>query len=230
MLSYGGMKRFRAVKLIFLAVILGAVMHLASYADTVVGATPALSGPVVVPDSAGSTSGKTGSAGTGSTSQTSKASASFPYQITLDITEVNRLCYAGHLYAGGIFYADGFMTVPETTFTVSTTSVYNDDTDSVLTGELTLIYENSSNTGCTSEVVKKYSAGDLKPGQTYSFFSESAVKNLTQRKKLYSTDLSSIKLTLNCGKKKKTYLFYISDKNEYNEKLEKQRMEGMATQ
>ena len=140
----------------------------------------------------------------------------FPFLITTDAKECDKLCYAGHMTGGGIFYDDGKMILPATQFAIVSLAA-DEEKLAELSAEVTLVYENSQNTGCSREILRKYPAGTLAEGTQYSFFSELAIKNLTQRKKLYSSNLSSIRVTLNYKERTKTWLFYVAKDAEYAE-------------
>ncbi len=148
--------------------------------------------------------------------------SSFPFTLGIDMEGIDKLCYAGHIAGGGMFYDDGLMVTPDAGFSVdkkiSTCSFDG------LSAEIELIYEKQDNTGSVRETVRKYEPGDLKAGVSYPLFSETAQKNLKQRKKLYSSDVMSAKLILTYEssgglQKKQVYLFYIAKPDEYDEKV-----------
>ncbi|MDO4489355.1 MAG: hypothetical protein Q4B67_09755 [Eubacteriales bacterium] len=205
--------------------ILSTLMCSVSFAETVkIGATPA-EGPMVLSTQAETQAASGNTTTYSSTKARTEGGTAFPYDLRLSVNEVDKLCYAGHITSGGIYYTDGFLITADTKFSLENERIADSDEIWSVVGELTLIFENSNNTGCTTEVIKKFNAGDIKPGTQYSLLSESTIKSLTQRKKLYSNDLCSLRLTLNYGKQKKTYLFFITDVNEYNEKLAKQAVQ-----
>lgn len=149
-------------------------------------------------------------------------SKSFPFTLGINMEGIDKLCYAGHITGGGMFYDDGCMVTPDVEFTVddklSTGSLDG------LSAEIELIYEKQDNTGSVRETVRKYESGDLKAGVSYPLFSETTQKNLKQRKKLYSSDVMSAKLILTYEssggqQKKQVYLFYIAKPDEYDEKV-----------
>lgn len=149
---------------------------------------------------------------------------SFPYAFNVDMESFEKLCYAGHIKGGGIFYDDGYMVLPDAQFTVTSKSEADTTTGSALSLEVDLIYENQDNTGCVKEVLKKYDYGDLKPGKSYPLFSETVFKTLKQRKKLYSSDIMTVKVSMNYiadsgPQKKQTLLFYIAKYEEYEAKF-----------
>lgn len=149
---------------------------------------------------------------------------SFPFTVSLGQDAYDKLCYAGHVMGGGIFYDDGYMITPSATFTVN--SRYASEADNALNGlsvEIDLIYENSDNTSCVREVIKKYDYGNVKNGKEYPLLSDTAIKSLKQRRKLYSSDVMSIKMILtykgeNGTQKKQAFLFYMAKDSEYKDK------------
>ena len=138
----------------------------------------------------------------------------FPFVIVTDAGDMDRLCYAGHMTGGGIFYDDGKMVLPLSRFGIVAQGIGVNHMDEV-SAEITLLYENAQSSGCTREIIRKYPKGSLSEGKLYGFFSESGIKNLTQRKKLYSSDLSSIRVTLFFKDRTKTALFYVAKDAEY---------------
>lgn len=150
--------------------------------------------------------------------------SSFPFELSLSMEKADKLCYAGHIPGGGMFYDDGLMVTPNVSFTVVDRLSDGSDKYEDLSMEVDLIYENSDNTQVVKEVLKKYEAGDITPGKEYELFSETAQKSLKQRKKLYSSDIMSVKVVLTYEseaglQKKQVSLFYIAKEAEYNEKL-----------
>lgn len=149
---------------------------------------------------------------------------SFPLNFDLDMDSFDKLCYAGHIKGGGIFYDDGYMVLPDAQFTITGKNGLDTVLESALSVEIDLIYENSDNTGCVKEVLKKYDFGDITPGKSYPLFSETVFKNLKQRKKLYSNDIMTVKVSMsyhaeNGPQKKQTLLYYIAKYDEYEEKF-----------
>lgn len=147
----------------------------------------------------------------------------FPFSINVNMDSYEKLCYAGHIQGGGIFYDDGYMVLPDAEFTVSSRNVADNEMNGMLSLEIDLIYENQDNTGCVKEVLKKYDYGDLNPGKSYPLFSETVIKSLKQRKKLYSSDIMTIRVSMNYKteggtQKKHSRLFYIAKSDEYDEK------------
>lgn len=147
----------------------------------------------------------------------------FPFSITLGQDAYDKICYAGHVTGGGIFYDDGYMVTPEATFAIK--PKYGTDVEVLnnLSVEVDLIYENADNTSCVREVIRKYDFGDVKNGKEYPLLSETAVKSLKQRKKLYSSDVMSVKLVLSYKSdsgnvKKQAFLLYLARDNEYKDK------------
>jgi len=147
----------------------------------------------------------------------------FPFSITLGQDAYDKICYAGHVTGGGIFYDDGYMVTPNVTFAVK--PKYGTDVEvlSNLSVEIDLIYENSDNTSCVREIVRKYDFGDVKNGKEYALLTDTAMKSLKQRKKLYSSDVMSMKLVLSYKTdsgsiKKQAFLLYLAKDNEYNDK------------
>lgn len=151
---------------------------------------------------------------------------SFPFNFNIDMNSFDKLCYAGHIKGGGIFYDDGYMVLPEAQFSVSSKSGVDSIVGEMLSLEIDLIYENQDNTGCVKEVLKKYDFGDLSSGKQYPLFSETVLKNLKQRKKLYSNDIMTVKVSMNYRadggtQKKQILLFYVAKNDEYQEKTVK---------
>lgn len=147
----------------------------------------------------------------------------FPFSITLGQDAYDKICYAGHVTGGGIFYDDGYMVTPEATFAIK--PKYGTDVEVLnnLSVEVDLIYENADNTSCVREVIRKYDFGDVKNGKEYPLLSETAIKSLKQRKKLYSSDVMSVKLVLSYKSdsgnvKKQAFLLYLARDNEYKDK------------
>ena len=125
-----------------------------------------------------------------------KASGEFPFEIELDTQSCERLCYAGHP-SSGVSYVKGYAVSPQTALSISVasgadTTVSMDD----LSMEISLIYENESNTASAEETVRAYEEGDLEPGAWYPLFEETNIDNLAERDRLYSGSLSSIKVEL----------------------------------
>lgn len=145
----------------------------------------------------------------------------FPFFIVTDAEDSDKLCYAGHMAGGGIFYDDGKLILPTSQFRIVSLAA-DENKIAELAVEITLLYENSHNSGCTREIIRKYPAGSFRTGSLYGFFSDSAVKNLTQRKKLYSSDLSSVRVTLTLGDRSKTSLFFVANEADYAAALKKQ--------
>lgn len=147
----------------------------------------------------------------------------FPFTFDVNMNSFDKLCYAGHIKGGGIFYDDGYMVLPDAQFCVSSRNGIDSTVGDMLSMEIDLIYENQDNTGCVKEVLKKYDYGDLSSEKTYPLFSETVQKNLKQRKKLYSSDIMTVKVSMNYRsdggtQKKQTLLFYIAKSDEYAEK------------
>ena len=180
------MKFPKAAKCILAAILFGTILCVECFAAVTVTDTPEL----------------------GTTKQ-GPADDRFPFVIESDAIEVDRLCYAGHMQGGGIFYDDGKMVLPASQFHI-VAQAGGAENFGELSAEVTLLYENAQNSGCTREIIRKYPRGSLSAGGFYGFFSESAVKSLTQRKKLYSSDLSSIRVTLTYRDRTKTALFYVT--------------------
>lgn len=163
------------------------------------------------------------SAGTCFAAEDLTSQKNFPFSITLGQDAYDKVCYAGHMTGGGIFYDDGFMVTPEMTFSIK--SKFGTDVEVLnnLSVEVDLIYENSDNTGCIREVIRKYDFGDVKNGKEYPLLSETAIKSLKQRKKLYSSDVMSVKLLLSYNtdggsQKKQAFLLYLARDSEYKDK------------
>lgn len=140
----------------------------------------------------------------------------FPFEIVIDAGNVDRLCYAGHMQGGGIFYDDGQMILPGTKFAVAAGPA-GEDKYYTLSAEVTLLYENPQHTGCTREIVRKYPEGSIEAGKLYEILTESTIRSLTQRNKLYSSDLTSIRVTITSGDRSKTALFYVAKDSDYAE-------------
>ena len=120
----------------------------------------------------------------------------FPFELELDTESCERLCYAGHP-SSGVSYVKGYAVSPQTALSISVASgadatVSMDD----LSMEISLIYENESNTASAEETVRAYEEGDLEPGAWYPLFEETNIDNLAERDRLYSGSLSSIKVEL----------------------------------
>ena len=151
--------------------------------------------------------------------------APFPFVCSLSVDPVDKLCYAGHIVGGGMFYDDGLMVTADTEFTVSDRLGIETGAYENLSLELDVIYENSENTGTVREKIKMYEFGDLKAGKSYPLFSETTLKNLKQRKKLYSSDVMSVKMIMNyqspggTTQKKQVMLLYVAKDDEYSDKL-----------
>lgn len=153
-----------------------------------------------------------------------EAKNEFPFTFDLSLAKVDKLSYAGHILGGGMFYDDGFMITPDAVFTVGNKVGIEEDSYQNLTMEIDLIYENQDNTGCVKEVIKKFESGDIKYGKEYPVLPETTRKNLKQRKKLYSTDVMSVKVVMNYNvtgtvQKKQVIYLYVAKPEEYNEKF-----------
>lgn len=145
----------------------------------------------------------------------------FPFVIATDAEDCDKLCYAGHMTGGGIFYDDGKMILPSSKFGIVAQGGTDAGHIGEISAEITLLYENAQNSGCTREIVRKYPKGSFSEGKICGFLSDSAIKNLTQRKKLYSSDLSSIRVTLSYQGRTKTALFYVAKDADYAAALKK---------
>lgn len=154
--------------------------------------------------------------------KTGPADDRFPFVIVTDAEDHDKLCYAGHMAGGGIFYDDGKMILPGSRFGIAAQGLAGPERIGEISAEITLLYENSQNSGCTREIVRKYPKGSFSEGKLCGFLSDSAIKNLTQRKKLYSSDLSSIRVTLSYQGRTKTALFYVANDADYAAALKKQ--------
>lgn len=149
----------------------------------------------------------------------------FPFDVSVNMDVYDKLCYAGHALGagGGLFYQDGSMVTPQAGFSVA--PKYGTDAEIMnnLSAEVDLIYENSDNTGCIREVIRKFDFGDVKMGKEYLILTDTLAKSLKQRKKLYSSDVMSIKLTMTYKpdsgtQRKEVFLLYFAKDDEYAEK------------
>ncbi len=145
-----------------------------------------------------------------------KSAANFPYDIEFDVDAVDRVCYAGHP-GKTVMYKDGIAVTPETSFRV----IPNDNNDSAaaplqndVAVTVSLVYENSNNSGSYKEVVKQYNAGDIKCDDNYRILSDNNITSLEDRDKLYSDMLTGLEMTVaskSKGSKKTVYLYVCDD-------------------
>lgn len=147
----------------------------------------------------------------------------FPVSVNIGMETYDKLCYAGHVTGGGMFYDDGYMITPDAAFTILPRFGGDSEVLGNLSMEIDLIYENTGNTGCVRETIRKYDFGDVRSFREYTILSETALKSLKQRKKLYSSDVMSIKMVLSYkteggSQKKQAYLLYLAKDDEYREK------------
>ena len=150
--------------------------------------------------------------------------SSFPFTLGIDMEGIDKLCYAGHIAGGGMFYDDGLMVTPDVEFYIEDRLDNEKVSFEDLSVEVELVYENQDNTSSVKETVRKYNAGDIRAGVEYPLFSETTLKSLKQRKKLYSSDVMTVKVILNYkasggAQKKQIYLFYVAKPDEYDEKM-----------
>lgn len=148
----------------------------------------------------------------------------FPFTFETSCENVDKLCYAGHITGGGMFYDDGFMVPAGTTFRIVDRLGLGFEKYEDLSMEIDLIYENPENTGVVKEVIRKFDYGDITADKEYPLFTETMQKNLKQRKKLYSSDIMTVKVVMNYQQsggqtKKQVLLLYVAKNDEYNEKV-----------
>lgn len=152
----------------------------------------------------------------GTFAATQSGTANFPYDIEFDVDLVDRVCYAGHP-GKTVQYKDGMAVTPETTFKITPSDISANTPQNLpndVSVTVSLVYENSDNTGSYKEVVKQYSSGDIKYGEELPILSENAASSLESRDKLYSDMLTGLEMTVSSkgrDNRKKTIYLYVCD-------------------
>ena len=211
------MKSAKRLKCILAVLLLGILMCAECFAEVTITDTPVI-GAAPVSVAAGPVVSDTAVENSNVVNTSVGPTQRFPFELATDVASCDRLCYAGHMANGGIFYNDGKIVPAGAKFCVAS-APGGEDRFSEVTVDITLLYENPQNTGCTKEILRKYPQGHIEQGKYYEIFSEQALRSLAQRKKLYSSDLSSIRVTVTCGNLTKSQLFYIAKDTYYQEAL-----------
>ena len=146
---------------------------------------------------------------------------SFPFEVETDEEPLWRLCYAGHAQGAAIDYRDGLAITPETMFRLTRehgkTLPYE---ASEIQADISLLYENASNTGSVRELILSYERGVLTEDEYYDILTDNVRQNLEARGRLYSNGNSALEIRLTyrseTGRREiKTYYFQIIPTDRY---------------
>lgn len=145
--------------------------------------------------------------------------ASFPFSVEFDTDEIDRVCYAGHK-GSTVRYKDGYAILPYTFFSIKPVTVGENGANiENLSAEISLIYENDTQSGSHKETIRTYDEGDLNSEDSFQILSDNIIANLEERDMLYSGSLEGMVLTLNLNgredQKEDIYLYVCSEDDYY---------------